>query len=124
MESKLFCLQDLGDIVDFPYQERYFISVPFCGLKSYLNEPLPEERKNLINSLEGSWVYGGSLQVISVIQENEKTFKTKDNFGNKSNLTLYPFSLRVSSDAFGDVVLELASSSLENRNSWVSLTLI
>ena len=126
MEGRLFVLQDPGDSLESAFIERYFISYPFCGLKWFPSHPdLEPGSKALMNpsmsSVEGNWVYGGSLRIMAVFEDEIVVIKVKDmnRNGRRIKIQLFPFVLRVSTEAFGDITVCLASESEKDRKEWV-----
>ena len=124
MEGKLFTLQDPGDSHDSCYVERYFVSYPFCGMKWFSSEPTDDRlTKYSMSSNEGGWVYGGSLRAMSVFEEKPIVIKVRDmkNRAAKTKLNLYPFILRLFSEAFGDFTVTLAAENEIERSDWVNI---
>jgi hypothetical protein len=121
MEGKLFTIQDPGDSPESSFIERYFISFPFCGLKWFNSGSDEKDKDFTISSKEGGWVYGGSLHVLSVYKEEKIVVKVKDMHKRalKTKLELYPFVLRIFSEAFGDFSVFLATESSIVRDDWV-----
>jgi hypothetical protein len=119
MEGYLYVEQDPGDTNSSPFTLRYFVSFPFCGLRWFDSKPNEKDIYQLLSDREEEkgWVYGGSIKVNQVKNEEILTFKNNDVSG--VEFTIYPFSLSILTDAMGEISILLAADDKQTRELWI-----